>query len=58
MSEDTITYEIKLHPRGPNSCEWKVWASNGGLAKASGVARNAIEANKAAQRAKERLEKK
>jgi len=56
-TESTTTYEIKLYPRGPNSCEWKVWPTNGGPAKANGVARNAIEANKAAQRAKERLEK-
>jgi len=56
MSTESSEYEIKLYPRGPNSCEWKVWATSGGLPKASGVARNFTEANKAAQRAKERLE--
>ena len=58
MSTESSDYEIKLYPRGPNSCEWKVWPVSGGPAKANGVARNAVEANKAALRAKERLESK
>ena len=56
MNTESTEYEIKLNPRGPNSCEWKIWSKAGGPPKAMGVARNAIEANKAAQRAKERLE--
>ena len=58
MTNETEVYRITLQPRGPNSCEWKLWPTSGGVAKLQGVAKNALEAQKAAQKAKERLEAK
>lgn len=53
-----VEYEIGLYPRGPKSCEWKVLPKGGGLAKAQGVAGSYMDAQKAAAKAKERLEAK
>jgi hypothetical protein len=56
MTTESIEYEIGLYPRGPNSCEWKVWPKGGGVAKAMGVAKSRFDAESAAQKAKARLE--
>ena len=58
MQTESTEYEITLSPRGPHSCEWKVWPKGGGVAKANGVEKSRFDAEKAAQRAKERLEAK
>ena len=55
MQTEPIDYEITLYPRGPASCEWKLWPKNGGPAAGKGVARNQLEAQKAAQKAKDKL---
>ncbi len=53
---ETSEYKITLNPRGPKSCEWKVWPTAGGPAKAMGVANSYINAEAAAKKAKEKLE--
>ncbi|MGZ3299176.1 MAG: hypothetical protein ACXU8O_09180 [Asticcacaulis sp.] len=50
-------YEIRLYPRGPKSCEWKVWPKSGGPAKAAGVAPGYVQAEAAAQKAMDKLAK-
>ncbi len=54
---DASAYDIKLYPRGPASCEWKLWPKGGGAPKAQGVARSKFEAEQAAQKAIARLTK-
>lgn len=55
MQTEPKEYEIGLYPRGPNSCQWKIWPKAGGTPVATGVERNWADAQKASQRAKERL---
>ncbi len=50
----TPEYEIGLYPRGPNSCEWKIWPKAGGPATAKGVAKNQFDAQRAAEKAIDR----
>ncbi len=58
MQTEPIEYEIKLYPRGNGGCEWKLWPKAGGPPADKGVAKDAPEAQRKAQRAKERLEAK
>lgn len=58
MPSESNEYEVKLYPRGPNSCEWKLWPTAGGPPVANGVGKNAIDAGNAGRKAKERLEAK
>lgn len=55
---DSSDYEIGLYPRGPNSCEWKLWPKAGGPAKAQGVAKDRFAAQQAAEKARDRLTRK
>jgi hypothetical protein len=55
MQTESPEYEIGLYPRGPNSCEWKIWPKAGGPAAAQGVARTKFDAERAAEKAIARL---
>lgn len=58
MQNETETYEIRIYAQGPSRCGWKVWPTDGGPAKASGVAESHAAAQLAAKKAKEKLEAK
>lgn len=58
MEHTTPEFDIRLNPRGPNACEWKLFAKAGGPPKAQGVAKDSFEAQRAAEKARDRLSKK
>ncbi len=58
MQDSSSEYDIRLTPRGPNNCEWKLFPKAGGPAKAQGVAKDTFEAQRAAEKAIARLSKK
>ena len=57
-ANESSDFDIKLYPRGPNSCEWKLWPKGGGAPKAQGVAKSKFDAEQAAQKAISRLKAK